>query len=147
VAGNPGRAKLTVKAGSKNAAVAVTVGESARAGQAGVVGRAKPAVARKAQVLHHAALAAPMPQQGQSQGFGARLPDSEASSLYWAQNDVGAPSGRTEPGAAMPAAATGGTETSLSSNFSFGVPLVNLGCTQSRLPRPLFGQSFPDFPT
>jgi RHS repeat-associated protein len=56
-----------------------------------------------------------------------RLPDDETGSLYDARNDVGAPPGRTEPGAPTPPAATSNaTETPGSDNFSFSVPAVGL---------------------
>jgi hypothetical protein len=130
VAGNPGKAKLTVSAGQKKVSVTVSVFE-ARERPKVIVGRAnKVNASRDAREsrkrTHHAGFVSTVPQDPQSQPYGARLPDSEASSLYWAQNDVGAPAGRTEPGAATPPAAIAGTETPLSSNFSFGVPLVNL---------------------
>jgi RHS repeat-associated protein len=54
------------------------------------------------------------------------LPDAETPSLYSPVNEVGTPPGRTEPGAGVPATATGGTETPGSSNFNFGVPLLDL---------------------
>jgi len=55
-----------------------------------------------------------------------RLPDDETGSLYSPRNAVGAPPGKTEPGARTRAAATGGTELPGSSNFSFNVPVVSL---------------------
>jgi len=131
MAGNPGKARLTAGAGQQRATVKVNVIGAPTAEQNLMVGRANIIDAlrefrRGRQHKHHARLVSPTPQQGQSQPFGARLPDAEASSLYWAQNDVGAPPGKTEPGAATPPAAIAGAETPLSSNFSFGVPLVNL---------------------
>src|SRR6266849_971916 len=50
----------------------------------------------------------------------------DPGSLYTANNAVGTPPGKTTPGAKMPAAATQGTETPGSSNFSFSVPVVSL---------------------
>lgn len=58
--------------------------------------------------------------------LGLDSPTQKRVHYIGAQNDVGAPPGRTEPGAATPPAAIAGTETPLSSNFAFGVPLVNL---------------------
>lgn len=54
------------------------------------------------------------------------LPEDETGSLYEPANDVGTPPGRSEPGASVASAATSGTETPGSSNFTFGVPLVSL---------------------
>ena len=131
VAGNSGKAKLTARAGQKQVSLQVTVTEPAKVQPNSAVGETKTTDSLRAakearRHKHHPRFVSPTPQEGQSSGFGYRLPDSEATSLYWAQNDVGAPPGRTEPGAATPPAAIAGTETPLSSNFAFGVPLVNL---------------------
>lgn len=59
-------------------------------------------------------------------GTDDRLPDSETNTLYQPANNVGKPEGKTEAAAATSAAATGGTETPGSANFSFSIPLVGL---------------------
>jgi len=54
------------------------------------------------------------------------LPDGETGSLFSPGNTVGSPPGRTPPGAITPPSTTDGTEMPGSDNFAFGVPLVNL---------------------
>jgi RHS repeat-associated protein len=55
-----------------------------------------------------------------------QLPTSETGSIYNAGNAVGAPPGKTTPGAPVPAAATDGTEMPGSANFNFEVPIISL---------------------
>ena len=128
---NPGSAKLTASAGQKRVSLKITVVDVASARQSSGLRETEVATSLRTakesrRNKHHPRLVSPPPQDPQSQGFGFRLPESEAGSLYWAQNDVGAPPGRTEPGAANLPAAMGGTETPFSSNFAFNVPLTNL---------------------
>jgi len=54
------------------------------------------------------------------------IDDDALASRYYASNAVGAPPGKTTPGAPVPGAATASSETPGSSNFSFGLPIVNL---------------------
>jgi len=53
-------------------------------------------------------------------------PGDQIPSLFYPTNAVGAPPGKTTPGAGTPGAAGGSTETPGSANFTFGVPLVSL---------------------
>ncbi|MDQ3688041.1 MAG: Ig-like domain-containing protein [Acidobacteriota bacterium] len=142
----PGTAQLTATAGNKRATVPVTVEEPetmAEEDDAGVAAReraggvqfVKASLARRARprssdAARHARGAASVRAasvraalvQGPS-GEGP-LPDAEAESLYSPENDVGAPRGRTEPGAIVAPAAVAGTETPLSANFMFGISLT-----------------------
>ena len=54
------------------------------------------------------------------------IDDDALASRYYASNAVGTPPGKTTPGASVAGAATASTETPGSSNFSFGLPIVNL---------------------
>jgi len=137
----PGTAQLTATAGDKRATVPVIVEEPeamaedaadgvAARERAGGVQFVKASLARRARprssdAARHARGAASLRAalvQGPS-GEGP-LPDAEAESLYSPENDVGAPRGRTEPGATVAPAAVAGTETPLSANFMFGIPLT-----------------------
>ena len=54
--------------------------------------------------------------------YGGPPPSYQTTRIY----DTGRPALRTENGASIPAAATGGTERPGSANFNFALPLVNL---------------------
>ena len=55
----------------------------------------------------------------------AAMPQSGEDPRFSSRNAVGTPPGKTTPGASMVAAATNGTETPGSANFSFGLPVVS----------------------
>src|SRR2546425_4231168 len=68
-----------------------------------------------------------MKSHANSTGLAPVLIDDDAlASRYYASNAVGTPPGKTTPGASVAGAATASTETPGSSNFSFGLPIVNL---------------------
>src|SRR5439155_13743051 len=68
-----------------------------------------------------------MKSHASSTGLAPMLIDDDAlASRYYASNAVGTPPGKTTPGASVAGAATASTETPGSSNFSFGLPIVNL---------------------
>jgi hypothetical protein len=148
LAGKPGRAMLTARAGSLTASVEVIVSK----GDGEPFGKNKsdstrdphrisqyPAEARndiasriasKGKKRHHAAN-----QQKLSAGSSYMflrdpnddpLPDNETLSLFSRVNTVGAPPGKKRGGARVPAPATGGTETNGNKNFTFGLPVAGL---------------------
>lgn len=144
VAVNPGKARLTASASNKKEALKVAVVSST-----GKFGGTKPDSIRAVssirkdskeskltarlratqkrdvvQRAHNAgslpsSLPLPPPEQD-------LLPDGETGSLYSPGNSVGAPPGRTTPGAQTPPAAVDGTEMPGSNNFTFGVPVISL---------------------
>ena len=139
-AGVAGTATLTATAGPKQGTLSVTVIESPAAGVAsGRRGGAKiinaswssssrPHSGNRPRLLAHGArlmraALAPMPEQPYDAD---PLPDDETDSLYTASNAVGAPPGRTPQSAINPPAAIRGRENAGSSNFTFGLPLLNL---------------------
>ena len=54
------------------------------------------------------------------------LPDNETTSLFKPVNSVGAPPGKKRGGARVPSPATGGTETNGNKNFTFALPVAGL---------------------
>lgn len=155
VAGKPGTAILIAKAGRAKESVRVTVVEgskekfggkkkenSRRRGRQVSInppGAALAAVARKSVYQQHHAAANGGPTRAKL--MNARgveplrplrdpnedpLPDDETLSLYSAANSVGSPPGKKTLGALTAAAATDGTESPGSENFTFGVPVVSL---------------------
>jgi RHS repeat-associated protein len=126
IAGRHGSARLIARAGKKQASVKVNVydnnqGRSENAGSGSIPrNRKKEFIARagKSKIL----FAHPFMPSGTDD----RLPDSDTSSLYQPINQVGTPEGKTEAPATTPPAATGGTETPGSANYSFAVPLLDL---------------------
>ena len=54
------------------------------------------------------------------------LPDNETTSLYKPVNTVGSPPGRTRAGSTTTAPATSGTETNSNKNFTFALPVAGL---------------------
>jgi RHS repeat-associated protein len=155
VAGKPGTAILTAKAGSARESVRVTVIEGTREKfggkkkensrrpqrQAGrnTSGVALANVARKSAYQQQHAYATSRPTRAgmiKTRGFEPLLPlrdpnedplpDDETHSLYSAANSVGSPPGKKTLGATTAAAATDGTESPGSENFTFTVPVVTL---------------------
>jgi RHS repeat-associated protein len=154
VAGRPGTAILTAKAGRARARVRVSVIEGSREKFGGKkkensrrprrqAGRSTPAgaitnVARTfdnkkqhASSFSHPAGKRPLNTRAPRALLPLRdpnedpLPDDETGSLYQPANSVGAPPGKTRPGGFTPSVAAEGTETG-NKNFTFGLPVVNL---------------------
>jgi RHS repeat-associated protein len=154
VAGKPGTAILTAKAGSARESVRVTVIEGTREKFGGKkkensrrprrqAGRSTPAapitnVARTFgnKKQHVSSFGRPSGKKLlNTRAPGALLPlrdpnedplpDDETGSLYQPANSVGAPPGKTRPGGLTPSVAAEGTETG-NKNFTFGLPIVNL---------------------
>lgn len=139
LAGRPGTATLTARAGSLSANVQVIVSKGGdepfgkkkrdstrdprRVSQypAGARNESASQLATKRK-RHHAA----------SQFMFLRdpnddpLPDNETLSLFKPVNTVGAPPGKKRGGARVPAPATGGTETNGNKNFTFALPVAGL---------------------
>jgi RHS repeat-associated protein len=148
IAGKPGRATLTAKAGQKKETVRVVVvdgtkenfggkkkQDSTRAGRKGASNVSVPnsgsSVSQNGDDgrRHHArktdaammATAPPLPMRDPSDD---PLPDNETNSLYQAANAVGTPPGRKRAGAVTPSVIAS-TENG-NKNFSFALPIVNL---------------------
>ncbi len=136
LAGKPGKAKLTARAGRLKESVEVTVVE----GTGEEFGGPRKPSSNTETKHHHAKserLSKPNIQGGakaerisafmpQRPPLDDPLPDNQTPSLYQASNSVGSPPGKTVPGARMPAAATAGTENPGSENFTFGIPVFGL---------------------
>ena len=147
VAGVPGTAILTARAGNVKEHVRVTVVEGtseefggkkkrdsqrdaqrdgSKSGRV-VSGTSDVKIARKSDPRKKRAHAMPpMPAMFLRDINDDPLPDGETGSLFSPGNGVGAPPGRTTPGAVTPPTAADGTEMPGSENFTFGVPLVGL---------------------
>lgn len=111
---SPGKARLTVKAGYKQAQIVVTVLEGASS-ESSTKSEAKLAHSAR---LKNAASAQQEPPQ---------LPIEEVDSLYEPRNAVGSPPNRTTVGASTPPAANRrGGELPGSDNFNFSVPVTGL---------------------
>lgn len=147
IAGKPGHAILTARAGSFTASVHVIVSKgdgepfgkkkvdstrySLRVSQtpAGSARNVVPRRGRSGERRHH--------RVKQTTSAASRfmflrdpnddpLPDNETLSLYKPINTVGAPPGKKRGGASVPAPATGGTETNGNKNFTFALPVAGL---------------------
>jgi len=143
VAGVPGTAILTARAGNVKEHVRVTVVEGTseefggkkkedsrrdgrRVGRV-VSGSNDVKIARKSDSRKKRAHAlSPLPAMFLRDINDDPLPDGETGSLFSPGNGVGTPPGRTTPGAVTPPTAADGTEMPGSENFTFGVPLVGL---------------------
>ncbi len=136
LAGKPGTAKLTARAGRLKESVEVTVVEGTRDEFGGLE---KPG--SNTETKHHHAKSQRLNKSNDPGGAKAEpvsafmpqrpplddpLPDNQTPSLYQASNSVGSPPGKTVPGARMPAAATAGTENPGSENFTFGIPVFGI---------------------
>lgn len=155
VAGQPGRAILTAKAGRLTETIQVTVvaGDGEKFGKKkqdstrgerrksemstkpdsdnvlarNVVSNGKRHHASKRSAKRIATRAAGISPPVPLQDPNADpLPDNETFSLYQIANVVGSPPGRSRPGAGTPAAAAGGTETNGNKNFTFALPVAGL---------------------
>jgi RHS repeat-associated protein len=148
VAGVPGTAILTASAGRARKNVRVTVVE----GSGEPFGGKKKVDSRRATRNSAAAVSPPNSQQPKlakkSEARRERshslsrpvrsvamflrdplddpLPDGETGSLFFPNNSVGQPTGRTTAGTSAPPVATEGTELPGSSNFAFAIPVVSL---------------------
>lgn len=153
LAGKPGTAILTAKAGRLRRSVRVTViegsktfgqkkRENSRRKPKQIARNTTPPVSAKisgkpglkrqhVSAIGHSVKAgvtggrAPLPTLPLRDPNVDPLPDDETYSLYEPANNVGAPPGKTRPGANTRAAATEGTETG-NKNFSFGLPIIGL---------------------
>ena len=148
LAGKPGTATLSARAGSVSASVQVMVVEGdrepfgrkkpdstrnnlrVRQYPASSVNDAASRIASRGKRRHHSAmqqiLSATSPYMFLRDPNDDPLPDDETLSLYKPINTVGSPPGRTRNGAAVPAPATGGTETNGNKNFTFALPVAGL---------------------
>ena len=148
LAGKPGTATVSARAGSQTASVQVVVvkgdGEPfgkqkadsirnnlrVRQHPAGSANDAANRIAAKGKQRHHSAnqrsLSATSPYMFLRDPNDDPLPDNETLYLYKPVNTVGTPPGRTRPGAETPAAGTGGTETNGNKNFTFALPVAGL---------------------
>ncbi|HEX6046786.1 MAG TPA: RHS repeat-associated core domain-containing protein [Pyrinomonadaceae bacterium] len=148
LAGKPGTATLTARAGSVTASVQVIVTK----GDGEPFGKKKPdstrnnlrarqypsasendtnrRIASRSKRRHHSATqrtsSAAGPFMFLRDPNDDPLPDNETLSLYKPINTVGAPPGRTRGGAPAPAPATGGTETNGNKNFTYALPVAGL---------------------
>ena len=147
IAGKPGKATLTARAGNKTASVKVTVvsGKKEKFG-----GKKKVDSTREKKELAavpndntkflsntktrrnraHAARVRPAPASAAAvmppfirDPNDDPLPDNETSSLYEPNNLIGAPPGKTKPGALTAASAISSMESG-NRNFTFGLPVV-----------------------
>jgi hypothetical protein len=125
VAGHPGAARLTARAGNKHESVRINVYDAGRNNSAATAGEATQSLNQKAvaRSLRKKAVFAHVPLPI---GPDDPLPDGETDSLYQGRNNVGKPEGKTEAGAQTLASATSGTETPSSANYTFGVPLLGI---------------------
>jgi len=143
VAGKPGEAIATAQAGNKHASVRVTVVSAATNENFG--GKKKVDSTRKEGQATNRTDTSQLPQQsgGKLQRAHATTkripgviafirppnddpsPDNETTSLYSANNVIGAPMGKKKPGAMTMASAVP-TNESGNNNFNFGLPIVNL---------------------
>lgn len=154
IAGKPGRAMLTARAGRKTETVQVTVTPGSKdefgprkqdsvrtrrraaqdANKTPVIGRLQNS---KDEARHnHAASLGRSTESANPLGVPAvipqrppaddPLPDNETNSLYQPSNAIGSPPGKKKPGAMTPAAATQGTETNGNQNFTFALPVVGM---------------------
>jgi RHS repeat-associated protein len=146
LAGKPGTATLTARAGSLAASVQVIVSK----GDGEPFGKKKPDSTRSNLRVRQS----PAGSARESVGPSARrtrahhrmrqdssvasrfmflrdpnddpLPDNETISLFKPINTVGTPPGRTRGGATVPAPTTGGTETNGNKNYTFALPVAGL---------------------
>ncbi len=136
IAGNPGIATITAKAGAQTYAIAVTVIPQLKVKQDapppkiglnnGGSGRAEKNSqwnAKEKVATRFAPNSSLLIKTKSLAAFQYGPPPSYQTTRIY---DTGRPALRTENGAATPAAATGGTERPGSANFNFSVPLVNL---------------------
>lgn len=143
VAGKPGEAIATAQAGTKHATVRVTVVPATTNENFG--GKKKvDSVRKEAQATNRNNDTPQVAQQSDGKrkrahaSKGVRgvmpfirppnddpLPDNETTSLYSANNLIGAPSGKKKPGAMTMASAIPTSESG-NKNFNFGLPIVNL---------------------
>jgi RHS repeat-associated protein len=148
LAGKPGTATVTARAGLLSASVHVVVVKGGdepfgkkkadsvrnnlpvRQYPAGSVNDAASRIASRGKGRHHSAkqriLSAASPYMFLRDPNDDPLPDNETTSLYKPINIVGAPPGRTRGGATTAAPATGGTETNGNKNFTFALPVAGL---------------------
>jgi YD repeat-containing protein len=143
IAGKPGKAILTARAGRLRETIRVTVipgakfggtkrDSSREVGRSGSVTQPRLQNSRPSQPVpvvgdrHHRLLAAPdVPLPLRSPSDDA-LPDAESSSLYKVTNLIGSPQGLTKQGAPSKGAAAVVTETNGAKNFTFGLPAVSM---------------------
>lgn len=147
MAGLPGEATITARAGNKSATVRVTVVEGTKdpfggkkrvdstrrsveqarhqrsKGDSAVAGRMSPRQKRAHAIRKLAGLKGVMPFVRPPNDD--PLPDNETSSLYEPNNLIGTPPGKKKAGAMMMAASVPTTENG-NRNFSFGLPVVSL---------------------
>lgn len=148
LAGKPGTATLTARAGSLSASVQVIVSKGDREPfgkrkpdstrdphrvsqyPAGSENDASSRIASRGKRRHHPANQGPV--SAASQFMFLRdpnddpLPDNETLYLFKAVNTVGSPPGKRRGGARVPAPATGGSETNGNKNFTFALPVAGL---------------------
>ncbi|HEX2272101.1 MAG TPA: hypothetical protein VHH35_21345, partial [Pyrinomonadaceae bacterium] len=147
IAGKPGTATLTARAGSLAASVQMIVSK----GDGEPFGKKKPdstrdprrvsqypagtgndseRIASRGKRRHHAAKQQKLSAAASFMFLRAPnddpLPDDETTSLFKSVNIVGAPPGKKRGGASVPSPATGGTETNGNKNFTFALPVAGL---------------------
>jgi RHS repeat-associated protein len=126
----PGKALLSASAGQKKTRVKLTVIARAAkpSGGDGAVSSIAHTPSHRSPASHPAGtlMYAHAGRWPPSSAVYNQLPPGEVGSIYSGSNAVGAPPGKTTPGASVPAAATNGTEMPGSANFNFEVPIVSL---------------------
>ena len=146
LAGKPGTATVTARAGSQTASVQVIVvrgdGEpfgkkktdstrnNLRVSQHPDFRNDPGRIASRAKKRHHSAkrriLSSTSPYMFLRDPNDDPLPDNETISLYKPINTVGSPPGRTRAGGATRPSGTNGTETNGNKNFTFALPVAGL---------------------